>query len=68
MLPEEFGSAEAMEYTPSNTSVNNSLPTHLQTHSNSNINMSNTKASQYQLAAFQNSPSPQHLLTSDYTS
>jgi hypothetical protein len=59
-LPDEIGSAEAMEYTPSNTSVNNSLPTHLVTQSNSNINMSNTKGS-HQLNQFQSSPSPTQL-------
>lgn len=47
-----------MEYTPSNTSVNNSLPTHLVTQSNSNINMSNTKNSHFMN---QYSPSPNQL-------
>jgi hypothetical protein len=60
-LPDEFGSAEAMEYTPSNTSVNASIPTHLVTQSNSNIGMSNTKGSYIHLVQFQNSPSPQNL-------
>ena len=43
LLQEEFGSAEAMEYTPSNTSQNNSIPTQLVTHSNSNLNLSQVK-------------------------
>jgi len=41
-----------MEYTPSNTSVNNSIPTHLVTQSNSNIGMSGTKGSYIQLGQF----------------
>jgi len=44
LAQEEFGSAEAMEYTPSNTSQNNSIPTHLVTQSNSNLNLSQAKA------------------------
>ena len=55
---DEFGSAEAMEYTPSNTSQNNSIPTQLVTHSNSNLNLSNNKASFYQEGMIP-SPSPQ---------
>ena len=44
--PDEFGSAEAMEYTPSNTSQNNnSIPSQLITQSNSNFNISNAKNS-----------------------
>ena len=44
--PDEFGSAEAMEYTPSNTSQNNnSVPSQLVTQTNSNFNVSNAKAS-----------------------
>lgn len=45
LLQDEFGSAEAMEYTPSQTSQNNSIPTQLVTQSNSNVGMSGTKGS-----------------------
>lgn len=46
MNVDDFGSAEAMEYTPSNTSQNNnSIPSQLVTQSNSNFNISNAKGS-----------------------
>lgn len=47
LIQEEFGSAEAMEYTPSNTSQNNSFPTQLVTKSNSNLNLSQAKGSSF---------------------
>lgn len=65
LAQEDFGSAEAMEYTPSNTSQNNSIPTQLVTQSNSNLNLSQIKGgSSLMMAANQpsvsQSPSPYH--------